>query len=136
MHTAETQQQFIEHRAQGWSFVRIATELGVAKSTLIEWSRKFRFEINNLRAIEIDDLHQRLLGTHQDRMSALANELDRVETELRQRDLAKVSTSRLYSLADSLRRQLARESAAVRFVTPVNSIPSNELIEQVQEWNP
>jgi hypothetical protein len=24
-------------------------ELGVAKSTLVEWSRKFRFEINNLR---------------------------------------------------------------------------------------
>jgi hypothetical protein len=50
MKDQETVQKFIELRAQGWSFVRIAAELGVAKSTLTEWSRKFRFEINNRRA--------------------------------------------------------------------------------------
>lgn len=60
----------------------------------------------------------------------------RVESELRQRDLTQVPTCRLHSLADSLRRQLARETSAVRFLSPVNSIPADELVEQVQEWNP
>jgi transposase-like protein len=43
MYTPETRQKFIERRAQGWSFVRISSELGVARSTLIEWSRQLRF---------------------------------------------------------------------------------------------
>ena len=60
MHTAETQQKFVERRAQGWSLVRIATELGVAKSTLVEWSRKFRFEINNQRALELSQTSYRV----------------------------------------------------------------------------
>ncbi len=136
MHTPETHQKFIERRAQGWSFVRIASELGVAKSTLVEWSRKFRFEINNLRAIELDDLHVRLLGTHQARAQALAEQLARVEAELQKRDLTQLPTSRLYSLAESLRRQLARETSDTRFVTPVNSIPADERVHQVQEWTP
>ena len=49
MKDQETVNKFTELRAQGWSFARIATELGVAKSTLTEWSRKFRFEIFSLR---------------------------------------------------------------------------------------
>jgi hypothetical protein len=38
MKDQETVQKFIELRAQGSGFVRIAAELGVAKSTLTEWS--------------------------------------------------------------------------------------------------
>jgi hypothetical protein len=56
MKDQETVQKFIELRAQGWSFVRIAAELSVAKSTPTEWSRKFRFEIHNCRALVLDDL--------------------------------------------------------------------------------
>lgn len=136
MHTPETQQKFIERRAQGWSFVRLATELGVAKSTLIDWSRKFRFEIANQRAIELDDLRNRVLGTHQSRVAALAEQVARVEAELRQRDLTQVSTGRLYALADALRRQIERETGAVRFATPVKAIPHEEYAEHIQEWNP
>ena len=35
MHTPETRHKFVERRAQGWSLVRIAAELGVARSILI-----------------------------------------------------------------------------------------------------
>jgi hypothetical protein len=56
MKDQETVQKFIELRSEGWSFVRIASELGVAKSTLTEWSRKFCFEIQNRRALVLDDL--------------------------------------------------------------------------------
>ncbi len=136
MHTQETQQKFVERRAQGWTFVRIAAELGVAKSTLVEWSRKFRFDINNQRAIELDELHNRVLGTVQSRVAGLAEKLSRVEEELRKRDLAQVPTSRIYSLADALRRQIARETQALRFATPVKAIPDEEYVEQVQEWVP
>ena len=82
MKDQETVEKFIERRAQGASFVRIAAELGVAKSTLTEWSRKFRFEIHNRRALVLDDLQDRILGTVQSRVSGLAEKLGRVEQEL------------------------------------------------------
>ena len=91
----ETVQRFIERRAQGWSYVRIAAELGVAKCTLVEWSRKFRFEINNRRALELDDLQNRVLGSVQSRVAVLSEKLSRVEEELRKRDLTQVPTARL-----------------------------------------
>jgi len=50
MHDEKTVQRFIELRSQGWPFARIATELSVSKPTLINWSRKHQFQIQNLRA--------------------------------------------------------------------------------------
>jgi hypothetical protein len=71
MHTPEIRQKFVERRAQGWSYARIGTELGVAKSTLVEWSRQLRFELQNRRALELDDLQERLLGPRQHRAAQL-----------------------------------------------------------------
>jgi hypothetical protein len=136
MHTPETRQKFIEQRARGWSLVRIASDLGVARSTLIEWSRQFRFEIQNQLAIELDDLRNRLLGPRQARASGLAEKLARVEDELRKRDLATLSTQRLFSLSLVLRREIERETDDVPFAIPVKDIPNAEYIEQVQEWMP
>jgi transcriptional regulator with XRE-family HTH domain len=136
MKDQETVQKFIELRAQGWSFVRIAAELGVAKSTLTEWSRKFRFDIHNRRALVLDDLQDRILGTVQSRVAGLAEKLGKVENELRQRDLKEPSTSQLYSLSASLRRQIDSETGPIRMVTPTNAIPKEEYVDEVQEWNP
>ena len=136
MKDQEVVNKFVELRSQGWSFTRIAAELGVAKSTLVEWSRKFRFEINNRRALMIDDLQDRTLGTIQHRVAGLAEKLGRVEQELRQRGLKEMSTSQLYALAASLRRQIERETGPIRLVTPTKAIPNEEYVDEVQEWNP
>ena len=136
MKDQETVQKFIDLRVQGWSFVRIAAELGVAKSTLTEWSRKFRFEINNRRALELDDLLDRSLGTVQARVTGLSEKLAWIENELRQRSLTEVSTPQLYSIAASLRRQIERETGPIRLVSATNVIPNDEYVEEVQEWNP
>ena len=134
MHTPEIRQKFVERRAQGWSFVRIASELGVAKSTLIEWSRQLRFELQNQTAIEMDDLKNRLLGHRQARASILAEKLAAVEAELRQRDLASVSTQGLHTLSNSLQRQIEHAIGDLSFVTPIKDIPQGEYVEEVQHW--
>jgi hypothetical protein len=136
MKDQEIVNKFVELRSQSWSFTRIAAELGVAKSTLVEWSRKFRFEIHNRRALAIDDLQDRTLGTVQHRVAGLAEKLARVEDELRQRNLKEMSTSQLYALSASLRRQIERETGPVRLVTPTKTIPNEEYVDEVQEWNP
>ena len=56
MKDQETQQRFIHLRSQGRSFAGIAQELNVARGTLFNWSRKFRFEIQNIRAMELEAL--------------------------------------------------------------------------------
>ena len=136
MHDNEQHQRFIELRSKGWTFVRLAAELKVSKRTLITWSRKFKFEINNLRGIELEALRERFIATREARVEELGRKLQQVETELNKRDIAELSTTRLFSLATSLRRQIQNETGEVQFTTPIREIPSDEFHEEAQTWQP
>ncbi len=136
MHDLQMQQRFIQLRSQGWSFVRIAKELGVAKQTLITWSRKHQHEIQNLRAIELEGLQEQLLFTREARARILTDQLRKAEGELAKRSYADLTTSRLFSLVESLRNQVVRELGPTTFSVAVRDIPDNEYSEQAQDWNP
>jgi hypothetical protein len=136
MKDIETQQRFICLRAEGWSFARIADELKISKPTLINWSRKFQFEIQNHRAINIESLHEKWLSTREARVSALGEQLHKVQAELSKRDLTSLTTHQLFTLEEALRRQIKRETGPLRFSTPASEIPTNEFHEQVQDWSP
>ena len=137
MHDQKTQQQFIELRVQGRSYARIAEELQVSKRTLIEWSRKFQFEIQNQRAIELEGLRERYLASREEQVRQLGERLREVEAELATRKVAELSTPRLFTLAGSLRRQLLHVTGGeLRFSTPVQSIPADEYHDEAQEWTP
>ena len=136
MNDVETQQRFVCLRAEGCSFARIAEELKVSKPTLIKWSRKFQFDIQNNRAINIEALHEKWLSTREARVAALGQQLQKVEAELAKRDLTSLSTHQLFTLAESLRRQIKHETGEIQFTTPVSDIPTNEFHEQVQDWSP
>jgi transposase-like protein len=136
MHDLQTQKRFVELRTQGWSFARIARELGVAKQTLIEWSRKFRFDVQNMRAMELESLQEQLISTREARARILAQQLAKIEGELAKRDLVGVSTGRLFTLAESLRRQIMQETGPLQFTSPIKDIPDDEYRDQVQDWKP
>jgi hypothetical protein len=61
-------------------------------------------------------------------------QLAAVEEELKKRSIAELSTPRLFALAESLRRQVQRETGEVRFSTPVEEIPKDEFHEEAQDW--
>ena len=42
MELLQTKERFIELRAKGWSFDKIAKETGKAKQTLIDWSKELQ----------------------------------------------------------------------------------------------
>jgi hypothetical protein len=136
MNDVEQQQRFVFLRAEGWSFARIAEDLKISKPTLINWSRKFQFEIQNQRAIIVETLQEKWLSSRDVRVNALGEQLRKIEEELGKRDIATVPTSRLFGLADALRRQIKREIGPLQFSTPVSQIPSEEYHEQVQDWTP
>ena len=134
MHDDNTVQRFIELRAQGMTYARLMTELNVTKPTLIAWSRKHQFQIQNLKAIELEALGEKWLASTADRVNSLGEQLRTVETELKQRGVGDLTTPQLYTLARSLRRQIELATSSPGFTVPVNESPSEEYHEQVQDW--
>ncbi len=134
MHDDKTIQRFIELRASGWTYARLINELHVSKPTLIAWSRKHQFQIQNLKAIELEALQEKWLASVTDRVNALGEQLGRIEGEIAKRDPADLTTAQLYVLARNLRRQIEQTTGRVQFTNPVSEIPSDEYHEQVQDW--
>jgi transposase-like protein len=106
---------FVRRRAEGATFAAIAAELGVAPSTLVNWSREYRQEIQNLRAMRMEALQSEMLKAPELRVRRLGKFLAEVEAELENRKLSELPTSRLFSLADTLRRRIAQETGDVKF---------------------
>jgi hypothetical protein len=135
MHNEKTVQRFIQLRASGWTYARLTTELNASKPTLIGWSRQYQFEIQNLKAIELESLANQWLASVQDRVKAWGEQLRKVEAEIAKRDPADLTTAQLYALARGLRRQIEQATGIVRFTTPVSEIPRDEYHDQVQDWS-
>lgn len=136
MNDIEKQERFVGLRAQGWSFARIVKELDVSKPTLINWSRKYQCEIQNYRAMLLEQLREKWLSATETRVNFLGEQLRKVETELAKRDTSDLATAQLFSLAERLRRQIKQEIGPMTFSTPTNQIPSGEYYGQVQDWKP
>jgi hypothetical protein len=134
MHDEKTVQRFIELRASGWTYARLMTELNTSKPTLIAWSRKHQFLIQNLKTIELESLANQWLASVQDRVKVWGEQLRKVEAELAGRNPADLTTAQLYTLARTLRRQIEEATGDVRFTTPVAEIPNDEYHDQVQDW--
>ena len=136
MHSDKTVQRFIELRVQGWVFTRIAAELNVPKTTLIDWSHKHQHTIANLTVIERENRLHEHLASGEVRMQKLGEQLRAAEVELARRDLATLSTGRLLTHVESLQRRLQKEAGPMRFVSAVDQIPEDEYADRIQVWNP
>ena len=134
MHDEKTVNRFIGLRASGWTYARLMTELNVSKPTLIAWSRKYQFQIQNLKAIDLEALREKWLASTAERVNALGEQLRKVETELAQRDVSSLTTAQLHTLARNLRRQIEQATGPMQFTSPVSEIPSGEYHDQVQDW--
>jgi hypothetical protein len=134
MKDQEVVNRFIQLRAQGWTYARLMVELNVTKPTLIAWSRKYQFEIQNLHAIELEALREKWLASTTDRVNALGEQLRRVQGELEKRDLSTLSTPQLMSAARNLQRQIEQATGPLQFTVPLNDIPTDEQHEHVHDW--
>ena len=98
MKDQKTKERFVELRAQGLSFVKISQELDVSKQTLIDWSKKFEFEVRNRRAIELEALQEKYFITKQKRIEVYAEWLEGLKKEWIKRDLSEISTEKLFDM--------------------------------------
>ena len=127
METVETKERFIELRAKGWSFDRIAKELGRAKQTLIDWSKDLQEEIANRKALELDALYETYYLQRESRLQTFGAMLTKIKEEVMSRDLSDVPTDKLLDLFLKYNNQIREE-----IVEPIYK-SSQELTEERQD---
>lgn len=91
-------ERFIELRAQGYSFDKIAKELGRAKQTLIDWSKELQEEIANLKALELEALYEKYYLLKETRLQTFGEMLQKIKKEVDKRNLSDVPTDKLLDL--------------------------------------
>ena len=74
----ETKKEFVQLRAKGMSFNKIASILKVSKTTLIDWSKEFEREIANLKVMELEELQQMYFVQKQKRIELFRSQLERI----------------------------------------------------------
>lgn len=94
----ELKHEFIELRAKGWSYSRIARRLKVSKSTLSNWRSELEADIASLRAMELDALYERYYMHKEGRIKQLGGQMKAILKELKSRDLSEVSTDKLLDI--------------------------------------
>ena len=98
MDSIDLKERFIEMRAKGYSFDRIAKELGKAKQTLIDWSKELQEEIANLKALELEALYEKYFLLREARLQTFGDMLTKIKKELDKRKLSEVPTEKLLEL--------------------------------------
>lgn len=98
METLAEHEKFIELRAKGLSFDKIATELHKAKQTLVTWDKQYKEEIANLKAEELEALQERYYLTKERKIKLFGERLEAINKELAKRNLSDVSTDKLLDL--------------------------------------
>jgi transposase-like protein len=120
MEILETKHRFIELRAKGYSFDKIALELNKAKQTLIDWSRELKEEIEIRKATELELIYESYFLLKKSRLQSLGDILLRIETEIGQRSLSTIPTDKLLDIYLKYSNQIKAE------LEPVNESKERE----------
>ena len=139
MEAIETKQRFIELRAKGWSFDKIAKELGKAKQTLIDWSKELQEEIANLKASELEALYEKYYLLKETRLQTFGEMIAKIKKEVESRDLSDVPTDKLLDLLLKYQSQVREEIVEPMFKSSeevTDERRERELLEELTTSQP
>ena len=105
----EDKEKFIELRAKGWTFDKIAKELHKRKATLIDWSKELESEIANRKAIELEVLYEKHYLLKEQRIEKLGNLLNKIINEINNRNLKDIPTDKLFDLLLKYNKEIKEE---------------------------
>jgi intein-encoded DNA endonuclease-like protein len=115
MKDLKTKEKFLELRAQGFSYYKIAKELKVSKQTLINWSNEFAIELDNLKTIELDKLQREYFIAKTERIKLFGKKLKVLIKEIDNRDLKDLSTEKLLDYLLKFSNTLKNEEVILTF---------------------
>lgn len=139
MELIDTKQRFIELRAKGWSFDKIAKELGKAKQTLIDWSKDFQDEVANLKAMELEAIYESYYLLKENRLETFGELLNKIKDEVLSRDLTDVPTDKLLDLFLKYNTQIKEEIIEPTYKTSLEITEERidrELLEELTAIQP
>ena len=129
----EVKHKFIEFRAQGWTYNKIAVKLGVSKTTFINWSKDFENEIANLKATELESLQEKYYINKDKKITLFGEKLIAIIKELDNKDLSEVPTEKLFDLMMKYSNYLSKEGLELIFTQ--RSDTERLLVDpDVEEW--
>ena len=135
MHSNKTKEKFFKLRADGWSLARISDQIGVSKTTLVEWNHQFRDRLRSLQAVRLEALHERILADQESDLARLLSRQRALEKELDKRPLSEVPIEKVFHMVESLRRQVsqAREQFFALAHEGVRIPPLESLFAQLKQ---
>ena len=106
-----TIERFVELRAQGLSFQKVADELGIRKQTAINWSKQYAERLESAQAEAFEALQKKLGLTLEKRTEVFAGKINAIVAELDKRieggeAFENLSTERLFGLLLKLNQTL------------------------------
>ena len=129
----EQKAKFIQLRAKGYSFAKIAKELRISKSTLSNWSQELEEQIAKAKAMELEALQEEYYILKEGRIKLLGEQLRAIHQELNGRDLSKVNTDRLMELQLRYFGELKEEYVEPRLVDKTGiKLNSRDITERLQ----
>jgi transposase len=132
--TIEQKEEFIQLRAKGLSFDKIAEELEVSKPTLINWQGEFLEEVKEAQFHELDNLLNEYKVHRRKRFEQNCKLLNAVYEELEKRTekLQKLSVTELAKLAETLEKKIEAETERSSISIPVPKKYSFEWSEYIE----
>ena len=82
MKSQEQKTNFIRLRAEGRSLRAIEAEIGVSKSTLSEWEKELRAEVERLRGENLEELYSSYGMAKEARIRRIGETLRRIDSAL------------------------------------------------------
>lgn len=112
--TNEDVEKFLQLRASGWSFDRIAAEINVSKPVLLKWSKDYQQELDQESYYELQNIiaSHNIMRMH--RIAAISEMLAAALAEVRRRAedgrLVDMATDKLINMVLTLETRLERET--------------------------
>ena len=94
----ETKARFIELRGHRLPLKRIAGEIDVSKTTLVNWEQDLKEQVDNVRAMELEALYDKYYLSVRKKVEFFGDVLSRIQGELEARDLSTIPTDKLFAI--------------------------------------
>ena len=111
MKTADKKAKFIELRANGLSYSKIAEQLNISKSTCTNWARELEAEVKKLQEDRLTELYSLYAMDKESRIRRIGAALTKIDTALEKKDLAELPADVLLKLKLKYEQELKSEYA-------------------------
>jgi transcriptional regulator len=123
----QKQQQFLVLRANGNTFDNIATELKVTKQTLLNWSKIYEDEINDLKYLAMLELKEKYRYSQKTKYETLLKQIEKVDDAILKKDLSKASLKDLMMFKNDLLENINYMELDTNFI--------NTGLDEVSDFN-